>query len=144
MFVGEYFRTLDKKGRIFIPSDYRDELIKGGIIAKGYDNVCLFLFSINEWNKLIEVIQSGNHFKIDKFRFERWFFSSANKINVDPQGRINIPSELIKHAKLDREVALVGVSNRIEIWDKELWESYYKEAEAKFLSEGSAIKELGF
>ncbi len=143
MFVGEYLRTLDKKGRVFIPSDFRDELIKGAVIVKGFDEPCLYLFSYEEWDKLGDQIQPKLITKSDKSRFERWFFSSARKISIDPQGRINIPPELIAHAQLKKDIALIGVSNRIEIWDKDRWENYYKEAENKFLQNNDAIEELG-
>lgn len=144
MFLGEFFRTKDNKGRVFIPSNFRDGLVGGMVISKGFDVKCLFLFSKESWKKLQEKILSGPIAKKNLQEFSRWFFSSASEVEIDPQGRIKIPQSLQDHASLGREVVLVGVSERIEVWDRELWENYYKGAETKFLQDDSTFEQLGF
>ena len=144
MFLGEYFRTKDNKGRIFIPSNFREELIGGIVISKGFDEKCLFLFSKENWKKLQEKILSGPIAKKNLQEFSRWFFSSAKEAEIDPQGRIKIPSNLEEHADLEKEIVLVGISDRIEIWSRKGWDRYYKNAESRFLGDSSTFEELGF
>jgi MraZ protein len=144
MFLGEYLRTKDSKGRIFIPSNLRDGLSGGMVISKGFDVKCLFLFSKESWKNLQEKILSGPIAKKNLQEFSRWFFSSAQVVDFDPQGRIKIPQSLQDHARIDKEIILVGVSDRIEIWDKEVWNDYYKNAETRFLGDSSTFEELGF
>ncbi len=144
MFLGEYYRTKDNKGRVFIPSNFREDLIRGTVIAKGFDEKCLFLFSKENWGKLQEKILSGPIARKNTQVFSRWFFSSAVEAEIDPQGRIKIPQSLSDHADLVKDVVLVGVSERIEIWSKENWEEYYNQAESKFMSDSSTFEELGF
>ena len=74
----------------------------------------------------------------------RWFFSSANEENIDQQGRVKIQQNLLESAALKKDVVMVGVSNRAEIWDKETWESYYKDADVEFLGNDSTLEGLGF
>ena len=76
--------------------------------------------------------------------FSRWFFSSAREAEVDPQGRIKIPQELSDHAGLDKDIVLIGVSDRIELWAKEKWEEYYSKADTSFTGESRTFEELGF
>jgi MraZ protein len=144
MFLGGYSRTKDSKGRLFIPSNLREGLTGGMVISKGFDVKCLFLFSKESWGKLQEKILSGPIAKKNLQEFSRWFFSSAQEVDFDPQGRIKIPQSLQEHAQLDREVILVGVSDRIELWDSRLWNDYYKGAETRFLGDSSTFEELGF
>jgi len=144
MFLGEFFRTKDSKGRIFVPSNFREELIGGIVLSKGFDEKCLFMFSKENWKKLQEKILSGPIAKKNLQEFSRWFFSSAREAEIDPQGRIKIPAGLEEHAGLVRDIVLVGVSDRIEIWSKEKWEKYYSNAESRFLGDSSTFEELGF
>jgi MraZ protein len=124
MFIGEYHRTKDNKGRVFIPSKFREELIGGAVISKGFDERCLFLFSKEGWNNLRSKIQADEA--------------------IDPQGRVKIPQNLSEYANLDKDIVLVGVSDRVEIWSKQAWSSYYDETDNKFMSDDSTLEELGF
>lgn len=144
MFLGEYLRTKDNKGRVFIPSNFREGLTGGIVISKGFDEKCLFLFSKDSWKKLQEKILSGPIAKKNLQEFSRWFFSSAKEAEIDPQGRIKIPQNLEEHAGLERDIVLVGISDRIEIWAKEKWDKYYKSAESRFLGNSGTFEELGF
>ncbi|MBM3699511.1 MAG: division/cell wall cluster transcriptional repressor MraZ [Actinobacteria bacterium] len=144
MFLGEYLRTKDNKGRVFIPSNFREELADGMIVSKGFDEKCLFLFSKQNWQKLQEKILSGPIARKNLQEFSRWFFSSAREVETDVQGRIKIPPLLEEHAGLGKEIVLIGVSDRIEIWSKENWQIYYKSADSRFMGDSGTFEELGF
>jgi MraZ protein len=144
MFLGEYHRVIDNKGRIFIPSKFREGLIAGIIIAKGFDESCLFLFSKENWERLQNKILSGPITKRNTQIFSRWFFSSASVENMDQQGRVKIPKSLVDYAGLDKDIVLVGVSDRAEIWSKEMWGKYYSQADSQFTGKENTFEELGF
>jgi MraZ protein len=144
MFLGEYYRTRDSKGRVFVPSNFREGLIGGAVISKGFDEKCLFLFSEENWNKLQEKILSGPIAKKNTQVFSRWFFSSAIEAEMDPQGRIKIPQNLADYAGVNKDIVLVGVSERIEIWDKAKWEEYYNHAESRFMGDDATFEGLDF
>lgn len=144
MFLGEYNRTIDKKGRIFIPSKFREELVKGIILTKGFDEKCLFLFSKESWRRMEEKILAIPVAQRSTQRFSRWFFSSAQMESLDQQGRTRIPHNLIEFAELKKDVILVGVSDRAEIWSQENWEKYYSQADTQFTGNQNAFEELGF
>jgi len=144
MFLGEYHRVIDNKGRIFVPSKFREDLIKGIIVSKGFDERCLFLFSKDGWEKLQNKILSTPVTKKSTQRFSRWFFSSASEESIDQQGRTKIPQKLIEYAGLKKDIVLVGVSDRAEIWSEEKWAEYYKQADSEFLEKESTFEDLGF
>jgi len=144
MFLGEYLRTKDNKGRVFIPSNFREDLSGGMVVSKGFDEKCLFLFSRESWQKLQEKILSGPIARKNLQEFSRWFFSSAKEVETDPQGRIKIPQNLEEHAGLGKEVVLIGVSDRIEIWSRDNWDKYYKSADTRFMGDSGTFEELGF
>jgi MraZ protein len=144
MFLGEYYRTRDSKGRVFVPSNFREGLIGGAVISKGFDEKCLFLFSEENWSKLQEKILSGPIAKKNTQVFSRWFFSSAIEAEMDPQGRIKIPQNLADYAGVNKDIVLVGVSERIEIWDKAKWEEYYNQAESRFMGDDATFEGLDF
>ena len=131
MFMGEYQHTVDTKGRLIIPAKFRDDLGDGFVITRGLDH-CLFGYPIDEWRKLEEKLKELPMTKKDARAFARFFFSGATEVEIDKQGRINIPSTLIQHANLEKECVVVGVSSKIEIWSKDAWENYFSEAEESF------------
>jgi MraZ protein len=144
MFLGEHHRTIDSKGRIFIPAKFREEIIKGVIITKGFDEKCLFMFSKEGWKRIQDKIIENPMAKRNIQRFSRWFFSSATMESIDQQGRTRIPQNLVDHAGLKKEIVLVGVSDRAEIWSKENWDNYYNNADSQFSEDQDAFEELGF
>ncbi len=144
MFLGEYHRTIDSKRRIFIPSKFREDLIKGMVVSKGFDENCLFLFSKDGWKKLEEKILSNPLAKRSIQGFSRWFFSSASEESLDQQGRIRIHQSLMINAGLKKNIVLVGVSDRAEIWPEEVWKKYYDKADDQFTMDKNAFEELGF
>lgn len=131
MFMGEYQHSVDMKGRLIIPAKFREELMNGFVITRGLDN-CIFGYPMHEWRKLEEKLKDLPMTKKDTRAFARFFFSGATEVDIDKQGRINIPSMLMQHANLTKDCVIIGVSSRIEIWAKESWESYYEESESSF------------
>lgn len=144
MFLGEHRRTIDNKGRIFIPAKFREELIKGVIITKGFDEKCLFIFSKEGWKRIQDKILDNPMAKRNTQRFSRWFFSSATIESIDQQGRTRVPQNLIDHANLKKDIVLVGVSDRAEIWSEENWDKYYDQTDSQFIGDQNAFEELGF
>ncbi|MFJ3387113.1 MULTISPECIES: division/cell wall cluster transcriptional repressor MraZ [Lysinibacillus] len=131
MFMGEYQHSVDAKGRLIVPAKFRDALGETFVVTRGLDN-CLFGYPMNEWRKLEEKLKDLPMTKKDTRAFARFFFSGATEVEIDKQGRINIPSTLMQHAHLVKECIVLGVSNRIEIWAKDAWEAYFSESEQSF------------
>lgn len=128
MFLGTYEHTLDEKGRLAIPSRFREVLIEKQlpehfIITQGLD-ACLFGYPLDEWKQFEEKIISRPMNKGDDRYFVRRLFAGAIDCPLDKQGRIMLPTGLRQHAGLNREAVIVGVSNRIEIWSPERWKHY--------------------
>jgi MraZ protein len=126
LFYGEYQHSVDQKGRVIIPAKFRDGLGEKFILTKGLDN-CLFVYSEEEWINLEAKIKSLPFTNKDVRAFARFFFAGATECELDKQGRILIPQNLRDHAKLDKDIYLIGVSTRVEIWDKAKWEEYCSE-----------------
>lgn len=123
MFYGEYQHSVDPKGRVIVPSKFREGLGERFIITKGLDN-CLFVYSLDEWGNLEAKLKTLPLSSKDARAFIRFFFSGATECEVDKQGRILVPSNLREYAGLEREIYIIGVSTRVEIWDKSKWETY--------------------
>ena len=131
MFMGEYHHSIDNKGRLIVPSKFRDELGDMFIITRGLDQ-CLFGYPVSEWGLIEEKLRGLSLTKKDARAFTRFFFSGATESELDKQGRINIPTPLLQYAKLEKECVILGVSNRIEIWSKQIWEDYFTQSEESF------------
>jgi len=126
MFMGEYHHSLDEKGRIIIPSKFRDELGESFVLTRGLEN-CLFVYAMNEWNKIVDNLKKLPFTKKDARNFTRFFLSGATVVELDKQGRINISSPLVNYANLEKECIIVGVNDRLEIWSKDKWENFFNE-----------------
>ena len=132
MFYGEFTHTLDEKNRLIIPMRLRGKIketfVERFIITKGLDN-CLFLFTVDEWklfeNKTKALPLTGK----DARAYTRHLFSGASECTIDKQGRISIPLYLKNYAQTRKDVIVIGVMNRIEIWSSEKWLSYSKNTE---------------
>lgn len=129
--MGEYQHNVDAKGRLIIPSKFREHLEESFVLTRGLDN-CLFGYPMNEWRKLEEKLKELPVTKKDARAFTRFFFSGATEVEIDKQGRINIPNNLRSYAKMDKECIILGVSNRLEIWAKDAWENYFVDSEDSF------------
>lgn len=122
MFMGEYNHTIDAKGRLIIPSKFREALGDEFVVTKGLDG-CLFVYDNHEWAAFEEKLKALPLTNKDARKFVRFFLAGAGNVEVDKQGRILIPSNLREFATLEKDVVLVGVGSRIEIWSKEKWDS---------------------
>ncbi|MGU3469946.1 division/cell wall cluster transcriptional repressor MraZ [Paenibacillus sp. D51F] len=131
MFLGEHQHSLDDKGRLTIPSKFRDALGSTFIATRGLDN-CLFVYPQAEWSELEQKIRRLPLMKADARAFSRFFFSGAVELELDKQGRVNLPSHLTEYAKLQKDCMVLGVSSRVEIWSKPVWEGYYQQSEDTF------------
>jgi len=129
--MGEYHHSIDTKGRLIVPSKFREELGDMFIITRGLDQ-CLFGYPLLEWGLIEEKLKGLPLTKKDARAFTRFFFSGATESELDKQGRINIPTPLVQYAKLEKECVILGVSNRIEIWSKQIWEDYFSQSEDSF------------
>ena len=124
MFMGEYHHSIDEKGRIIIPSKFRSELGDSFVITRGLEN-CLFVYSLVEWNKIVDRLKKLPFTKRDARNFTRFFLSGATVTELDKQGRANISSTLIDFANLEKECIVIGVNDRLEIWAKDNWEEFF-------------------
>lgn len=122
MFMGEYHHTIDEKGRIIIPSKLRDTLGNDFVVTRGLDN-CLFIYRLDDFKDLVSKYKELPNTK-DARNFMRFFLSGAVQTTFDKQGRINIEKSLIDYATLKKECVIIGVSDRLEIWDKEAWDKF--------------------
>lgn len=128
MFYGEYLHSIDRKGRLILPSKFRQvcqsNFIEKFFVTRGLDK-CLFMFSEEEWRTQENKFKSISFTKQQARTFNRIYFSGAAEVIPDRQGRILIPQYLKNFAQIKRDVIIVGVSNRIEIWSKEKWQEFY-------------------
>ncbi len=131
MFMGEYQHSIDAKGRMIVPAKFRELLGETFVLTRGLDQ-CIFGYPMDEWRKLEQKLKDLPMTNKDARAFARFFFSGANEVELDKQGRINIPSTLIQHAKLEKECIVLGVSSKIEIWAKDTWNSYFEESSESF------------
>ena len=131
MFMGEYHHNVDAKGRIIVPAKFRENLGETFILTRGLDR-CLFGYPLTEWEIIEDKLKQLPLTKKDARAFTRFFFSGATECEIDKQGRINVASPLFQYAQLEKECVILGVSNRIEIWDKQEWENYFSESEDSF------------
>jgi MraZ protein len=120
-FVGEYLHTVDLKGRVALPSKYREALGPRFYIARGLDN-CLFVYPSEEWALVLEKIKSMPLNHREARDYQRYFLSGATDVEPDRQGRIVLPLSLREYAGITKDVWILGVGTRVEIWDKEVWE----------------------
>ena len=131
MFLGQFDHSIDEKGRLIIPSRYRESLGDDFIITFGLDT-CLFVYPIDEWKVISEKIKSFPLGKKDARAFSRILFSRASSCSMDNQGRINIPKYLKDYARINKEIKIIGVGDRIEIWSSDLWKTYFTEMEESY------------
>lgn len=131
MFMGEYQHSIDSKGRLIMPAKFRPDLGENFVVTRGMDG-CLFIYTQEEWQKLEAKLNQLPLTKKDARLFVRFFYSAATELTLDKQGRMNLPQTLIDYAGLDKSCKVIGVSNRIEIWNADKWDISSKEAEENF------------
>ncbi|MCI8961402.1 MAG: division/cell wall cluster transcriptional repressor MraZ [Clostridia bacterium] len=126
MFIGEYEHTVDVKGRIIMPSKLRENIGEKFIITKGLDK-CLFAYSKSEWTNFEEKLKTLPLTNKNARDFVRFFLSGAVECEIDKQGRFLVPANLRTYANIDKEIVIIGVGTRLEIWDKGSWTNYSSE-----------------
>ena len=135
MFYGEYLHSIDRKGRLILPAKFREaaktHFIEKFFITRGLDN-CLFMFGEEEWRSQESKFKSMPFTKLESRKFNRLYFSGAVEISFDSQGRVLLPQYLKDYAGIKKDVAVVGVSNRIEIWAKDKWLEFYGNSRQSF------------
>ncbi|HHY21131.1 MAG TPA: division/cell wall cluster transcriptional repressor MraZ [Bacilli bacterium] len=131
MFMGEYRHSIDEKGRLIIPAKFRQELGETFVITRGLER-CLFVYPLSEWGTLESKLKNLPFTKKDARAFTRFFFSGATDCELDKQGRVTISSVLREYATIQKECVIIGVSNRVEVWSKDIWEQYVSESEESF------------
>jgi len=135
MWYGEYSHRLDNKDRFILPAKLRQKVKqlkkKKFYITRGLDG-CLSLYAEDAWEQLKEKQASLSFTKSESRSFNRLLFSGATEIEVDRQGRITVPENLKSFAQLERDIVIIGVVNRIEIWDKKIWASFYQHNKKRF------------
>src|SRR6056297_3645404 len=142
MFMGEYQHNMDKKGRVIIPAKFREKLGDKFVATRGLDN-CLFVYPMQEWSILEEKLTSLPITSKNARSFVRFFFSGATECELDKQGRISLPRNLRDYARLEKEVVVIGLANRIELWSEKKWSDYLQSAEDDSEEIASAMEELG-
>jgi len=131
MLIGEYHHNIDEKNRLVIPSKFREELGNEFIVTRGLDK-CLFVYSMVEWNKIVEKLKALPFTHKDARNFTRFFLSGAASSELDRSGRVSLTSPLIEYADITKECVIIGANDRIEIWAKESWDKFLSDNEENF------------
>lgn len=142
MLLGEYRHNVDVKGRVSVPSKFRDDLGQSFVVTKGLDN-CLFMYSKAEWETFEEKLKQLPLTNADARTFIRFFFAGATEVEVDKQGRINIPQVLRDYAGIKKDVVIAGVATRAEIWDSDAWDKYTSSEALNVSNIASQMSNLG-
>ena len=117
--MGEYHHNIDDKNRLIVPSKFREKLGETFIVTRGLEN-CLFIYALEDWERIVKKLESLPFTKKDARKFMRFFLSGATNLEFDKQGRITIPSPLLSHANIKKECVIIGVGERAEIWGEVL------------------------
>lgn len=145
MFRGRYEHTIDPKGRLSIPSKFREILASNDderLILTNFDQ-CLWAYPVPVWKAVEDKVAALPQFKPEVKALQRFFISAASECPVDPNGRIIVPTTLRKYADLNQDVVIVGMTNRFEIWAKEKWQKVFEQAERDLSSIGEKLADLG-
>lgn len=124
MLMGEYHHNIDDKGRLTIPSKFREDLGERFVITRGLEN-CLFAYSEADFQKIVAELQKIPFTKKDARQFMRFFLSGATTVEFDKQGRINLQAPLISYAGLQKECIVIGTGDRLEIWSSDNWNDFF-------------------
>ena len=137
-FIGTYECKIDVKGRILIPSALKKQITlsseNGFVIKRGLFNNCLDLYPFDQWKFVMNKIDQLNRFNKKNIDFIRRFTAGVKMVDIDTNGRLLIPKDLIKHACIRKDIVLSAAVNILEIWDKNLYEEIIDEAKVDFSS----------
>ncbi len=142
MFIGEFQHTIDEKGRVAVPAKFRTRVSGGAIITRGLDR-CLFIFTNKDWENLAQKLITLPLAQANSRAFVRLMLSGASDAKLDSQGRILVPDYLRKYAGLDKLARIIGVYNRMEIWDDRTWEKYRDRTEGSSDEIAEKMADLG-
>ena len=138
MFLGTYTPRLDDKGRLILPAKFREQLEAGVVVTRGQER-CLYVFPVAEFERLADQLRQAPVTSKQARDYLRVFLSGASDESVDKQGRVTIPTALRTYAGLDRDVAVIGAGQRVEIWDGPAWENYLAEQEQAFAEQAEEV-----
>tara|TARA_Y100000588_G_scaffold360791_1_gene421020 strand:- start:95 stop:526 length:432 start_codon:yes stop_codon:yes gene_type:complete len=142
MFIGEYNHSVDTKGRMNVPAKFREDLGERFYITKGLDN-CLFMFPESEWRVFEEKLKSLPLTNRNARAFVRLFFAGATECTLDKQGRVNIPQPLRDHGQIEKDVIVIGVGTRVELWSETNWTAYNDPDNISYDDIAEQMAELG-
>ena len=142
MFIGEYTHTVDEKNRFSLPSKFRKELGKKVVITSGLDN-CLFVYTMKAWQQVSEKIAKLPMGQADTRGFGRFMLAGAVESDIDAIGRILVPDFLKDFAKLSTQVAVIGIHERVELWDEKAWSEYKGRIEKQADALAEILGEIG-
>lgn len=142
MFIGEYRHTLDNKNRVIMPAKFREQIGGAFVMTKGLDN-CLFIYPMNEWKNIEEKLKGLPMTSKDARAFVRFFFAGATECEIDKQGRTLVPNNLKEFARIDKDVVIIGVSTRIELWSLEEWNKFNTDANISYEDVAEKMSQLG-
>jgi MraZ protein len=129
MLLGEYEHTIDDKNRVTLPSRFRQDFASGVVVTRGIDP-CLAVYTRADWDEYVAAQLAGlSSFNREARQMRRYLFSAAIETELDKQGRITLPTALMKYAKLERDVVVAGVQDHVEIWDRAAWRTQLEEVE---------------
>ena len=131
--MGEYHHSIDEKNRLIIPSKFRNEIGEKFVITRGLEN-CLFVYSLVEWENIVNKLRTLPFTKKDSRDFTRFFLSGATECVLDKSGRVGITSPLVKYAGLTKDCVIIGANDRLEIWDEGAWNNFFDSNEENFAS----------
>jgi len=142
LFFGEHYHSVDEKGRVILPAKFREELADGLFITKSFDN-CLLVYTRKDWFELVDKVTALPTTKASVRNFQRFIIGSAVEGEVSRQGRVSIPQNLREFAGLDKDIIIVGLANKLEIWAKERYEQFIATAEEGKSEIAEEIAEFG-
>lgn len=142
MFIGTYYHTLEDQNRVSVPKAFRTELTPGSVVTKGLDG-CLFIFTGESWNKLVEKLQSLPLTSKPARDFLRLLTYNASPLDTDKLGRTHLSENLVRLAGIKKDVVFAGALTRVEIWDKSTYHTYVDGLSASESELESSLSELG-
>lgn len=143
MFIGEFKHQVDDKGRVSLPAKFRAGIASGCVVTRGLDK-CLWVYPLGEWQSLAEKIADLPITQKNARSFSRLMLAGATDTTPDRIGRINLPGYLREYADIKKEVVIVGIYNRIEIWPADVWENFKNEMEENGAEVAEGLSEIGF
>jgi len=142
VFLGEYQHSVDGKGRVVMPAKFRDRLENGLVVTKGQER-CLYVFPLDRWEEEVAKVNRLPRTNRQNRNYARSFFGAASDQQIDKQGRVQIPQALRTYGDLEKDVVVVGVADRVEIWNAAAWVALSDEADQFYADIQEALSEEG-